>query len=244
MSVSIELLSPRPGAVRVSPDAPLVMAFSAPGETFTSTSVYVNGLRVYHNTGSPAFTYPEAFGEVVVGASAQQVTLRLRRRHSAVVPVTVEASAATNVTELTVVTAKFWADPADRSRGGAPGRVDSPFRSYALELFRQAALGASGASSPSAAGALVHRVKSSSLASLIPGSAVAAEAPQERVSRLAAAADELRFLWPRAEEELAGLGVPPETVAALGRGLVADYPQERAGALALTVLIAADRPNV
>lgn len=247
MSISISLLSPRPGSTRATPDAQLVVSLSAPGEAFTDTTVEVDGVPAYRAT---ALVYPNAFGSVRLALGSQVMTFKMRRRFvpGAVVRVTVRA--ATDLSEETSALFEFSVDEPAGSVGDAAikrTRVDSPFPVKVLELYRQAALGATGSRAGSSLALLVHRVKPTQLACLLPRLPEAAvDCPLrpdelEPVSRLAEAATQLDFMRPVAEEELASLGVPREVVDAVSRGFASSYPQEKAGALALTVLLAADK---
>lgn len=252
MSITLSLLSPANGASRVTPDARVVVAMAAPGEVFAQTSVSINGRVVYSFTGSGVFSYPEASGSATVSATSQVINVKVRRKFISGEPVTVTVSASTNLTATVTSSYHFYVD---ESTGGVRDaslrrtRVDAPFPARVLELYRQAALGAVGSRSGSALVALIHRVKSSQLAAFLPpqpelalsaaSSLLAREV--EPINHLADAASQLDFMRKLAEEELQGLGVSPEIVTSLSRGFDAVYPQERAAALALTVLLAASK---
>ena len=247
MSISISLLSPRPGSTRATPDAQLVVSLSAPGEAFTETKIEVDGVRAYQST---ALVYPNAFGSVRLASGSQVVTFKMRRRFVPGAVVRVAVRATTDLTAETSGAFEFSVDEPAGSVGDAAikrTRVDSPFPVKVLELYRQAALGATGSRAGSSLALLVHRVKPTQLACLLPRLPEAAvDCPLrtdelEPVSRLAEAATQLDFMRPVAEEELASLGVPREVVDAVSRGFASSYPQEKAGALALTVLLAADK---
>lgn len=250
MSITVSMLSPKDSATRVTPDAQIVVSVSAVGEVFSDVAVDVGGVSAYRYDGSPVFSYPDAFGSARLASGSQVVSVRMRRRFVPGDVVTVSVRATTDVTAQTSREFTFSVDePAGSVRDAAikRTRVDAPFPVRALELYRQAALGAVGTRAGSAQALLVHRVKLTQLACLLPrvpdASFWCTFRPDELepVSRLSDAAEQLDFMRPLAEEELASLGVPPEVVAAVSRGFASGYPQERAGALALMVLLAADR---
>jgi hypothetical protein len=244
------MLSPTPGSPRATQDAEVVVRFSAVGETFLAASIDVDGVRAYTYGGSPVFSYPNASGSARLSSGSQVVTVKLRRRFvpGSIVPVVVKAT--TDVTPETTGTFQFSVDePAPSVRDASLGRtrVDAPFPRRVLELYRQAAVGAVGSRGGSSLALLVHRVKPTQLACLLPASTNLAREVEfrpselEPISRLADAAEQLDFMRPLAEEELGLLGVAPEVVATVSRGFASSYPQERAGAFALIVLLAADK---
>lgn len=252
MSITATMLTPLCDAPRVPADASIVLSVAAPGEVFDKVTVTVDGTVVYHYAGVPSFGYPNAFGVAHVQAALQTVTVRMRRRFVPGARVSVNVVANTDLTATYSATFAFSVEVTSnalRENSLRSTRVDTAFPSRVLELYRQAALGAVGSRAGSALVLLIHRVKSSQLACLLPAYTAEALATADRlsadevepVSRLTAAADDMNFMWSLAEEELAQLGVEPEVVATLTRGFATDYPQERAAALALTVLLAASR---
>jgi len=252
VSITIAMLSPLPGSTRATQDAAVVLSIAAPGEAFTAAIVEVNGVTAYRYDGAPAFSYPAASGTARATASSQSVSVKMRRRFAPGSRVSVRVRATSDATPETTASFEFSIDePSGSVRDDSVRRtrVDAPFPPRALELYRQAALGAVGSRGGSALALLVHRVKPSQLGCLLPalpGAALSAAASfradeLEPVARLADAADQLDFMRPLAEEELRGLGVGPEVVAAVSRVAASSYPQERAAALALSVVLAADR---
>lgn len=241
MSITVELLNPLPGAARVPVDASLTVHLRAVGEVFNSVQIKVNGLLVYRYTDHYEFAYPDAAGTVQISDADQNITLMMRRNFLSLSKVTVSVSAATDLSAETTQTFEFFT--ADlRSYTPQIGRVDSSFPTPALELFRQAAIGAVGQRRDNAGPHLVHRVKSTKLASLLPRvdnyTGLLSLAP---VSTLADAADQLSFMLRLAEEELTSLGVSKEVIETVSNTFSSSYPQERAGALALLVLLACDK---
>lgn len=250
MSITISMLSPTPGSPRATQDAEIVVRLSAAGETFLAASVDVAGVRAYTYGGSPSFSYPNASGTTRLSSGSQIVTIKMRRRFVPGSTVPVVAKATTDVTAETTGTFQFSVDesaPSVRDAALRRTRVDSPFPHRVLELYRQAAAGAVGSRGGSTLALLVHRVKPTQLACLLPASTEPARAVEfcpgeiEPIARLADAAEQLSFMRPLAEEELGLLGVAPEVVAAVSRGFASSYPQERAGAFALAVVLAADK---
>lgn len=241
MALTLSLLAPRDGAVRVPADAVIVVSVSAPAEVIADVSVKIDGVEVYRYDGAATFVYPIVSGSATVAPAAQTVTVRARRRFDPGARVAVSVKSSTNLTASTTAEFGFTVE-LPRADDRAASRVDSEFPHRALELMRQAAVGAAVSGGP-ALGALVHRVKASQLASLLPAryASSAESSGALPITRLADAASGVSMLFSLASEELLGLGVGPEIVDALPRGLSADYPQERAAGLALTVLLAADR---
>lgn len=238
--------------MRVAKDASVGLTVSAPGEVFTAISVDVNDVRAYTYDGAPVFAYPDAFGTARNAGSLQSLSIKMRRHFDTGARVSVVVSATTNLSTSTTATFTFSVEEPPSSVRDASARrtrVDGPFPARVLELYRQAALGAIGTRGGSALALLVHRVKSSQLGCLLPElpAAVLAAADAFRpdelapIARLAEAADQLDFMRPYAEEELQGLGVAPEVIATLSRVATSSYPQERAAAFALTVILAANK---
>lgn len=253
MSVTISLRSPTNGASRVAADAAIVVELLATGEVFTTVSITVDGVAAYTFAEDvAAFAYPGASGATQLADDNQVVTLRMRRRFQPGSRVQIRVAATTDVTTEAAQDFHFSVDEPSGSVRDVTlrrTRVDTPFPARVLELYRQAAVGAVGAKAGSVLVALIHRVKSSQMACLLPVLPITAVTyaaslqPQEvePVSRLADASEQLDFMRSSALSELNDLRVPPEVTDTLARGFGSKYPQERAAALALTVLLAADK---
>jgi len=254
MGITATLRSPSPNAVGVPVDANVTVTIAAPGEVFQTAKVFVDDVVGFdYSGGFYIFNPPAVRGTAATSDELLVVTLRLRRRFAPGTPVVVRIVARTNATAETSYEARFFAAlPASslRDQDLRRTRVDASFPSStrALELLRRTLEGAVGTGNGSLRVALVHRVKRSQLASLLPATgdnvaeAIDRLLPSEvaSVDDLDAALAVVSFLWTAAREELLTLGVAPLTVDALDRSRAAPYPQERVAAVALALLLAAD----
>ncbi len=258
MSLSTALRSPSPDSIGIAVDAPVTVTVQATGENLSRVSIFIDDVLGFeYDGGFHVFHPPEVRGTATTTNTLIVVTLRRRRRFSPGTPVVIKVVSTGTVTAETTYETRFFAMlPASslRDQSLRATRADAAFPAScrSLDIYRRALLGAFGQGNGSFQVAMVHRVKRCQLASLLPAqSATVHEAIDVLLPSEVAAVDDVdavvtgfAFLWPRAQEELAALGVEPETVEVLARSHDAPYPQERVGAVCLALLLAVQALSV
>lgn len=256
MSIVTTLQSPTPNSVNVADDTPVTVTVIASAETLSRVQIYLDGVLGFEYDGGFYIFHPPAVrGTATTSSTSILVTLRCRRRFAPNVPVEVRVVASGTSTSSSTYTARFFAAlPASSLRDQTLRAtvVDGSFPAScrSLDIYRRTLIGAFGAGNGSYLVALVHRVKRSQLASLLPAQfnteavlqAVEALLPNEVavVDDLDAVVAGFDFLWPGVQDELAALGISPETSEVVTRSHEAPYPQERVGAVCLAILLAAE----
>lgn len=256
MSLVTTLRSPGPNSIGVAVDAPITITVSASGENIGKVEVYVDDVLGFeYDSGFYIFHPPAMRGAATTSSTLVVVTLRCRRRFAPNTAVNVRVVASGTVTAAATYEARFFAalpSSSLRDQSLRTTRTDSAFPAScrSLDVYRRSLLGAFGAGNGSFLVALVHRVKRCQLMSLLPASvntdtvreAIEALLPHEvtSVDELDEVVTGFAFLWPGTQDELAALGVAPETIEVITRSHEAPYPQERVGAACLAVLLAAE----
>ncbi len=248
MPISIGMRYPAPNATGVSREATVVLTLSAPGETFTSVQVSLNGDVAYTLSG---FNHPVFDGDVHDQSGLKILALSPRRQFDPESRVIVAVSATSNISSETTFQAEFHAVNLPGSLRDASlrvTRVDTalPSSLMSLDMFRRALRGAFGRGNGSFLTLLVHRVQDSQLRSLLPKQpasvfdAVTQLTASEvaPISELSRVVSGLGFAWKGVEDELFGIGVDPLVITMLHRSFVSSYAQEQVAAACLAVLLA------